>query len=217
MADGKEVKTFEDLKKTLAGHKPGDNVAIKVMRDGKEQTITVTLGEAPASNDKAQPSVQQSGPFLGVVTQALTARLKDNLGVTVDKGLVVTQVLPDSPAAKAGLADTDVITHFGETAVSNPQELRDAVRKAGTDKEVSLTVVRGSKTMTLKARLQEAPAGAAGLPGWTPRMPEGFEQYMPEGFENGQFRHFFSGMEKVPALEKKLQELENRVKELEKK
>src|SRR5262245_15083046 len=68
MADGKEVKTFEDFKKTLASHKPGDNVEIKVMRDGKEQTITVTLGEAPASNDKAQPSVQQSGPFLGVVT-----------------------------------------------------------------------------------------------------------------------------------------------------
>jgi S1-C subfamily serine protease len=211
MADGKEVKTFEDLKNTLAGHKPGDQVALKVMRDGQEQTVTVTLGAAPESRDRAESPARRSGPYLGVFTQALTAELKEHLGLTVDKGAVVSHVLPESPAAKAGLADEDVITHFGDMAVNTPQELREAVRKAGTGQEVTLKVIRGPKTMELKVRLQEAPSGTAGLPGWVPGMPEGFENF------SGQFRPFFSGMEKVPALEKKLRELENRVRELEQK
>jgi S1-C subfamily serine protease len=210
-ADGKEVKTFDDLKKTLAGHKPGDQVVIKVVRDGQEQTVTVTLGEAPESRDRAEPSARQSGPFLGVFTQAVTAELKEHLGLAADKGALVTRVLPGSPAAKAGLADEDVITQFGDTAVNTPQELREAVRKAATGQDVTVKVVRGPKALEFKVRLQEAPAGTAGLLGWTPVMPEVFENF------SGQFRPFFSGTEKVPALEKKLQELENRVRELEQK
>src|SRR5262249_16974003 len=104
MADGKEVKSFEDLKNTLASHKPGDPVAPKGLRDGQEQTITVTLGEAPESRDQAEPPARLSGPYLGVLTQPLTAELKEHLSLTVDKGVVVTHVLPASPAAKAGLA-----------------------------------------------------------------------------------------------------------------
>jgi S1-C subfamily serine protease len=215
MADGQEVKTFNDLQKTIAGHKPGEPMTLKVLRDGQEKTVTVTLGEAPQSRDTAKSPARVSGPYLGVFTQALTAELKGHLDVTVDKGTVVTHVIPGSPAAKAGLADKDVITHFGDTAVNTPQELREAVQKAGVGQEVTLKVARGAKTMDLKVRLQEAPAtGTAGLPGMVPGLPEGFEGF--QGFP-GQFGSFFSGMEKVQALEKKLQELENRVRELEQK
>jgi S1-C subfamily serine protease len=211
MTDGKEVKSFDDLKKVLANHKPGDPVALKVMRDGQEQTITVTLGEAPESQKGAEPQAPPSGPYLGVLMQPLTPELKEQMGLTMDKGVVVTHVVPASPAAKAGLADKDVITHFGDAAVNTPQELREAVRKAGVGHEVILKVIRGQKSMEFTARLQDAPTGTAGLPGWVPGMPEGFEKF------NGQFQPFFSGMEKVPALEKKVQELENRVRELEQK
>jgi S1-C subfamily serine protease len=211
MADGKEVKSFEDFKKTLAGHKPGDPVALKVMRDGQEQTITVTLGEAPESPKGTEPQAPPPGPYLGVFMQPLTPELKEQMKLTMDKGVVVTHVVPASPAAKAGLAEKDVITHFGDAAVNTPEELREAVRKAGTGHDVTMKVLRGQKSMELTARLQDAPTGSAGLPGWIPGMPEGFEKL------NGQFQPFFSDMEKVPALEKKVQELENRVRELEQK
>ncbi|HEY1377333.1 MAG TPA: PDZ domain-containing protein [Gemmataceae bacterium] len=211
MADGKEVKSFDDLKQVLSGHKPGDRVTLKVMRDGREQTVTAALGEAPKSRDRAEPPARPSGPFLGVFTQPLTAELKGQLGVTVEKGAVVTRVLPESPAATAGLADKDVVTHFGDAAVNTPQDLREAVRKAGAGQDVTVKVMRGAKAMEFKVRLQDAPAGAAGLPGFVPGMPEGFENFP------GQLQPFFSGMEKVPALEKKLQDLENRVHELEQK
>jgi S1-C subfamily serine protease len=211
MADGKEVKSFEELKNTLAGHKPGDQIALKVMRDGKEQTMKVTLGDAPKSRNGAEPTAQQTGMFLGVFAQPLTAQLRERLGVTVDKGAVVSQVVPGSPAAKAGLADEDVIIKVGDSAVNSPQELREAVRKAGAGQEVTVKVQRGAKSMDFKVRLQEDAAGVAGFPRFAPGMPDEFDTF------SGELPKFFSGIEKLPAFEKKLQELETRIRELEQK
>ena len=90
------------------------------------------------------------------------------------------------------------------------EELRDAIQKASTGQEVTLQVVRGKQEMELKARLQEAPA-TADVPGWLFERPEGFRQF------SGKLLPFFPDMEKVPALEKKVQELENRIRELEQK
>jgi S1-C subfamily serine protease len=202
-ADGKDVKNFDDLKTLVAGHKPGDKLALVVVRDGKEQGLTVTLGEGP--------SAAKGAVYLGVLSQPLTPELKEHLGVAADKGALVARVLPNSPAAKAGLSEEDVITHVGDMAVSNPEQLREAVRKVGAGKEVVLKVVRGAKKMDVKARLEEAPAGVGALPNGLRGMPEGFEN-IP-----GEFRPFLFGTPQASELQKKLQELENRVRELEQK
>jgi S1-C subfamily serine protease len=200
-ADGKQVKSFEDLKKMVAGHKSGDRLALRVLRDGKEQGLAVTLGEAPAhANGQA---------FLGVLSQPLTAELREHLGVSTDSGALVARVLPDSPAARAGLQEEDVITHVGSAAVNNPEQLREALRKAGAGKEVTLKVVRGSEKLDLKAHLEEAPASANARPQGFPGLPEGFEN-IP-----GDFRPFPFGTPKTAELEKKIQELENRIRVLE--
>jgi S1-C subfamily serine protease len=200
-ADGKEVKSFEDVKALVAHRKPGDKVALKVVRDGKEQSLTVTLGEAPSAGS--------GGAYLGVMSQPLTADLKEHLGVAADKGALVARVLPNSPAAKAGLKEEDVITHVGDVAVSNPEQLREAVKKAGAGTEVVLKVVRGSEKLDLKARLEEAPAAAAARSHGFPGVGEGFEN-IP-----GEFRPFLFGTPRTAELEKKIQELENRIRELE--
>ena len=80
MADGKEVKSFDALKEALANHKPGDKVALKVLRDGKEQVITVTMGEAPKAATPATVPHAKPFAYLGVQTQPLTAELKEHLG-----------------------------------------------------------------------------------------------------------------------------------------
>jgi len=66
--------------------------------------LTVTLGERPAPERTFpdRPGVRRSA-FLGVQTQTLTAELKTRLNVAVETGVVVTDVVPNSPAAKAGL------------------------------------------------------------------------------------------------------------------
>jgi hypothetical protein len=94
--------------------------------------------------------------------------------------------------------------------VTTAEELRNAVQKAGAGKEITLKVMRGDKGMDVKARLQEMSA-PAGRPNLMPELPEGFQEF------SGKLRPFFQDMNKVPALEKKIQELEKRIQELEKK
>jgi S1-C subfamily serine protease len=192
--DGKEVKAFADLKNVLASHKSGDSVAVTVVRDGKEEAMTVTLGEVPEIVGRP---VVKSQTFLGVHTQALTAELKNQLKVTVDRGALVSQVLPNSPAAKAGLQEKDVITHVGDTAVTTPEELRAAIRKAHPDQEVTLKVMRGQQPMELKARLQGISAAEAAL-GSMPELPDGF------GHFSDRVPRFFMDAEKIETLEKKV-------------
>jgi S1-C subfamily serine protease len=204
-----KINSFEDIKDVLASHKPGDKLKFTVVRGGAEQDFTVVLGEALEQPTATLPQVLQPRTYLGVHTRTLTAELQSQLGLKADKGAVVAQVLPESPAAEAGLAVDDVITHVGAIAVANPEELRDAVQKLRAGEEVNLKVVRGKQEMELKARLREAPPVVAFSEG-LPEMPEGFR-----GF-HGQMMPFVS-KEKVTALEKKVQELEKRIHELEQK
>jgi len=202
-----EVNSFADLRGFLATHKPGDKVLFRAVRDGKEESYTVTLGDTPVQIGEPAPKTKA---FLGVFTQELNAELKDKLGVKVDKGAVVAKVMPGSPAAAAGLQEHDVITHVGKDAVNTPEELREAIQNVGAGKEVVLKVVRGVKNMDIKVSLNETTLGGD-QPKFFPGQPNGAEDF------SGKLPSFFGEMGKVPQLEKRIQDLENRVKELEQK
>src|SRR5439155_10694040 len=118
--------------------------------------------------------------------QELTAELKNKLGIAADKGCLVADVMENSPAAKAGLKEADVITWVNDRAVANPQELRDAIHKAGSGKEVTLKVVRGKETKEIKCQVEQAPKGLASTWRFDPQRP--FFSYrfgdMPRFFDN---------------------------------
>jgi S1-C subfamily serine protease len=209
-AGDRKINNLEDLKNALANYKPGDKLVFKAVRGNAEQDFTVVLGQMPENRDVALPPAVQPRAYLGIHTRPLTAELRTHLQLNTDKGAVVAQVLPESPAAEAGLAVDDVVTHVGAVAVANPEELRNAIRELGAGKAVTLKVVRGKKEMELQTRLREAPPFVTFSEG-TPELPEGFKEFQ------GHLMPFASGMEKVSGLEKKIQELEKRVHELEQK
>jgi serine protease Do len=140
----------------------------------------------------------------GVQTQALTSELKERLKVETDTGAVVTEVVPNSPAAKAGLKRDDVITAVEDRPVRAPADLRDAVQKAGTGKEVAVQVVRGKEKLSVVATLREGVFGFFLTPG-EDRFPTADVESM---FEHGR---------RVRELERRIEELEKRLGELEKK
>src|SRR5207244_2180761 len=98
----------------------------------------------------------------GVQMQDLTPELKDRLKVQADAGAVVTDVVPDSPAAKAGLKRDDVITAVDSRPVKNPMDLQGAIQTAGAGKEITLQVARGNEKLSVKATPREGVPGAPG-------------------------------------------------------
>jgi serine protease Do len=169
--DGRQVDDPQTLLNVLAQHKAGDKLKFQVQRDGKEKSLDVTLGTRPARQPgEGAPGTpvprERPTAFLGVQVvpmEELTPRLKERLGISGEQGLVVMEVLPDSPAAKAGLRHGDVITGVNGQEMKSPNQFRSAVTKAGPGKEVRLEVLRGKEKKDLDAKLGEAPLGGFGV------------------------------------------------------
>lgn len=233
--DGKEVADPAALTEAISARKPGDKVKLTVVRDGQEQEIEATLGERPVRRPSVralpqpalpQPFTPQRQAYLGVHIQEVTPELKERLGLAVDKGAVITEVMADSPAAKAGLKTDDVITGVGDKPITSPDELRQVIAGSKPGSEVVLHVQRGKEKLELKATLGEAPLGLAFEPQPFP-MPDLFRPFRFEQFRDlfenrlpGEIRRFTFDLQKFDEMQKemlkRIEELEKRIAELEK-
>ena len=109
--DGTPIKKSHDLPIRVARHAPGDKVKIGIIRDGKEKVIEVVV-EAMPNDEVAQRGGKQREEGrvrIGVVVEELTRELAKELRARVNKGVVISQVQPGSPAAAAGIQRGDVI------------------------------------------------------------------------------------------------------------
>ncbi len=139
--NGQAVSDINSLRNHVADAQPGSTASVVIVRDGAEKTVSVKLDEAEVSKQLAR----NSGP--GNTDKAA-------LGIAVErgtKGLVVTQVSPDSRAADAGLQEGDVIIEVNRQPVQSVEELRAAVRKT-TDRPVLLLLERDGHTQFVTVR-----------------------------------------------------------------
>jgi serine protease Do len=95
--------------------------------------------------------------YLGVGVQPVTADLAAELGAHRSEGAVVAQVYPNTPAAKAGLEEGDVITKFAGKPVKGPRELTELVERASIDSKETLTVLRDGKERTIPITIKALP------------------------------------------------------------
>jgi S1-C subfamily serine protease len=210
--EDKDVATFDNLRKALTEHKPGDKLSVTVMRDGKEKKLTVTLAARrprPAVGGGAGAPREGGQVFLGILTQPLTPETKSQFNTEANEGVVVTEVGPGTPASKAGVRRGDVITKLDGKAIANPEELREAVRAVRPGQDLTISVARAGKSQEIKVRPEEA---SGDLRFGLPPLPEGLGRPSFEGLPTfGEDRHT------IQRLEQRIQELEKRVNELEKK
>jgi serine protease DegQ len=99
---------------------------------------------------------------LGVDAQDLTARVAAALGIKATHGALITNVLPGSPAAKAGLKPGDLVTGVNGKSITDAQDLRNAQGLAPLGSTLALGVDRGGKQLTIDARLTAVSGQAAG-------------------------------------------------------
>ena len=154
--NGQPVTDYNALRNRVADAKPGSNASVGIMRDGREQTLTVKLDEASANRSarnasgNAPESADQTA--LGVAVQPLTPDMAARAGVRRNvNGLLVENVDPEGRAADAGIQAGDVIVEANRKAVSSVDELRAAVRSA-TDKPLLLLVHRQGKELFVTVR-----------------------------------------------------------------
>lgn len=149
----------------LHGQVIGINTAV-VQSTGVGGDIAVGLGFAIPSNTVKQIADQliQHGvvprPFLGVTAGMISPQIASYYSLSVTHGALIQSVEPGSPADKAGLKAGDVITAIDKTTLNDTHSLADVLLAHKVGDSVTLTVARGSQTLTLTATLGQRPANS---------------------------------------------------------
>jgi len=136
----KEIRTFSELRAKIATLGAGKNVDLGVLRDGKEKEFSVTLQEAEMSNLKAD-HLHES--LAGAEFSNTTAEDKT-------KGVKVTQIDPQSLAARYGLKEGDIIIGLNRQPIGNLGQLRKALDSKPS--VLALEIKRGNNELYLIIR-----------------------------------------------------------------
>jgi S1-C subfamily serine protease len=137
--NGKPVNDTNSFRNEIAGSQPGTKVNLTVLRNGKEQNLTATLGEFSVDVKRGdQGSAPDSGGGggggqLGLSVEPLTADAIAALGLrSGTQGLLVRDVDPVGPAAEAGIQPGDVIVEVNRQPVRSTADIRAALRASGS-------------------------------------------------------------------------------------
>jgi serine protease Do len=95
--------------------------------------------------------------FIGVRIQAVTEDIASSLGLTEEKGAIVSSVEPTGPAARAGVRSGDIILSFNGQEVATNRSLPSIVSETGIGRTVDMTVLRNGKTVKLRVTVGELP------------------------------------------------------------
>ena len=146
---GKPVKDMRTLQSVVAVLPKGKPVEVTMVRDGKPETLSVTIDEQPpdfGTEKVARPRMPDSFKNqvevdkLGAEAVDLTPKLADGLGYKDEKGALLTDVEHDGAAALAGLGRGVLVTKVEKEAVTGASDLKDKLAKASLDKGVMLQV-----------------------------------------------------------------------------
>lgn len=226
--DGKEVLDTEDLIDLVRESTIGEEVNVVVNREGNEMTIPVEVGERrePSfrSEDNWGPDVHKfldnyRRVGIGVSMQSLTGDLGAYFGAPEGEGALITEVMKDSPAEKAGLKVGDVIVAINNEPVEGPGDVSSILRGKDRGEEVELSIIRDRNAETVALEVDEIETYGWGPPGSVPNVQ------MPnldwDRFHNWNFRAPDIDQERLQEQMEKLQEnlekMQRRLEELEQK
>jgi len=148
--NGTTLKDVADLRNRVALMPPDSSAKLDVIRNGKDMSLTVNIGERPnniADTADAHQGKGESSSSLeqfGLAFQNLTPELADRLGYDDKQGVVISQVEPGSPAASAGLMPGQLIEEVNKKPVHNVKELHQAMKKSDDQKRLLLRVRSGN-------------------------------------------------------------------------
>jgi serine protease Do len=168
----------------LAGEVVGINTAIASSSGGYQGVgfaIPINLAKWVSGQLIAKGSVERG--YLGVSISQISGDMAEKLGVKDKKGALVTEVMPGTPAAEAGVEELDVIVGFDGTPVDGPRSLQEVVERSGIGQKHKVAVLRDGKPVELSVSVKPLPEKVARNGGGGLKKGPGVEEtYYAEAF-----------------------------------
>ena len=145
--DGKEVKDARDLAKRIGAMPPKTSVKLSILHKGSEKTVTLTLGEMPASKEARADMPSENGN-VDLSKLGLTLAPAARVAGAGSEGVVVTGINSSGVAADHGFSTGDVILEVAGKSVSTPADVRNMISSARTEgkRTVLMRVKKGDNT-----------------------------------------------------------------------
>lgn len=145
---GQKVQDSTELPRLVATIAPGTKVQVEFLRAGKKMTLSVTLGTLADDKEtvaKAQPSDVEEQ--LGLRVETITPEVAKTLKLESNKGVIVSQVAPDSPAAEAGVRRGDVVREVNRQPVLDMESYAEATAQLSPKTSVLLLLERRGSSL----------------------------------------------------------------------
>lgn len=143
--------------------------------------------EPPAKESRANPRAERGDErkitFLGVSTFHLSPDLREHLEIPEGFGIQVHEVVPGSPAEKAGLKKNDILLRFRDQVLISPEHLSLLVKQEADQSGIDLTVIRKGSEETITVSLEQIAANSPHIrprPDVPPVSPEEWQQRIKE-------------------------------------
>ena len=152
---GSPVEEAVALQRMVTRTPVGTKVPVKVMRDGHEKELTITIGEQPDTIKTAKAeSGEKDYAFAGVAVQDLDKDQAKEFGIKGKaQGVVVTSVEPDSGADRAGLLPGDVIREINRQPVKSVKEFEKVSSAVKKGDNVLILISRRGNALFLSAKV----------------------------------------------------------------
>ena len=153
--NGKPVTGRDELVRMVVSTKPNTTVPVRIMRDGKERTVSVTVEELDLEAEgnlargggrdrgDSPETAQETSAGFGLSLSNVTADAARRLKLDDTKGALIQDVEPGSPAARNGLQPGDVIVRVGRTPVASATDASRELSRVPSKGTALLRVVRG--------------------------------------------------------------------------
>ncbi|GAB4407289.1 MAG: DegQ family serine endoprotease [Thermodesulfovibrionales bacterium] len=148
---GKDIKQMSDLPRLVAETQVGKTVDIRVIRDGKEIDLKITVAELTEERLRAQMPVSEES--LGMRVDDITPRRAHQFRIKDKTGVIVTDVLSGSPADMAGIQAGDVIKEVNRKPIKDLKDYETVMGKAPKGSPVLLLIKRGGRTFYVSIKV----------------------------------------------------------------
>jgi hypothetical protein len=169
--DGQKIQRSRDIRRVMRNLEPGDTVQIRIMRGSQEKTLKATLAKPPEGSflgaphwfDENMPRAFGLGTmgmtrnYLGVRVLSLTEDLRAYFKAPRGRGILVSRVEEDTPAAKSGLRAGDVIIAVDGKGISDQGDIASALEDRQPGDKVQVRIVRDGVERTVDLQIAERP------------------------------------------------------------
>jgi len=155
--NNKDVNSPEELQDKIRSIEIGERANVKVLRDGKEISFIVKIGEMPTVEEVSSefPKEKVFPVQTGIQIKSVTPEIAKEVGLPWVKGMAITEVIPGSSADDMGLQSGDIILEANRIEMSSVDEWEELINKLEPGDTLLLLIFRNNRTYYVPIKVEK--------------------------------------------------------------